>query len=32
MVARWLALGPASLFKVEDADREDVEIKFAMAS
>jgi LemA protein len=32
IVARWLALVPAELFKVEDADREDVEIKFAMAS
>jgi LemA protein len=31
-VARWLALSPAQLFKVEDADREDIEIKFAMAS
>jgi LemA protein len=31
-VARWLALSPAELFKVEDADREDIEIKFAMAS
>ncbi|HKQ56359.1 MAG TPA: LemA family protein [Candidatus Eisenbacteria bacterium] len=31
-VARWLALAPAQLFHVEDADREDVEIKFAMAS
>jgi len=31
-VARWLALTPAQLFKVEDADREDIEIKFAMAS
>ena len=32
IVARWLTLSPAELFKVEDADREDVEIKFAMAS
>ena len=32
VVARWLALTPAELFKVEEADREDVEIKFAMAS
>ena len=31
-VARWLGLAPAQLFHVEDADREDVEIKFAMAS
>jgi LemA protein len=31
-VARWLALSPAQLFKIEDADREDIEIKFAMAS
>ena len=31
-VARWLALSPAQLFRVEDADREDIEIKFAMAS
>ena len=32
IVARWLALSPAELFKVDEADREDVEIKFAMAS
>jgi len=31
-VARWLALSPAQLFKIDDADREDIEIKFAMAS
>jgi LemA protein len=31
MVANWLALVPAQLFKVDDADRQDVEIKFAMA-
>ena len=32
IVANWLALGPAELFKVEDADRQDVEIRFAAAS
>jgi len=32
MVARWLGLSRAQLFEVDDADREDVEIKFAMAS
>jgi LemA protein len=32
IVAGWLALNPAELFKVEDEDRRDVEIKFAMAS
>jgi LemA protein len=31
IVANWLALAPAQLFKVDDADRQDVEIKFAMA-
>jgi len=31
-VARWMALEPAELFKVAASDREDVEIKFAMAS
>ena len=31
-MARWLGLSSAQLFKVEDADREDIEIKFAMAS
>jgi LemA protein len=31
-VARWLGLSSAQLFKVQDADREDIEIKFAMAS
>jgi len=31
-VARWMALQPAELFKVDAADRADVEIKFAMAS
>jgi LemA protein len=31
IVANWLALVPAQLFKVDEADREDVEIKFAMA-
>jgi len=31
-VARWMTLQPAELFKVDDADRADVEIKFAMAS
>jgi LemA protein len=30
-VARWMALTPADLFKVAAADREDVEIKFALA-
>ena len=32
IVANWLGLAAAQLFKVEDADRQDVEIKFAMAS
>ena len=32
IVANWLALTPAQLFKVDEADRQDVEIKFAMAS
>jgi LemA protein len=31
IVAGWLALKPAELFKVDEADRQDVEIKFAMA-
>ena len=31
IVAGWLALKPAELFKVDESDREDVEIKFAMA-
>jgi LemA protein len=30
-VAGWLSLTPAELFHAEEADREDVEIKFAMA-
>ena|SRR5436309_9561893 len=32
IVANWLALGPAELFKVDEADRQDVEIRFAAAS
>ena len=32
IVANWLALGPAELFKVAEADRQDVEIRFAAAS
>ena len=32
IVANWLALGPAELFKVDEVDRRDVEIKFAEAS
>jgi LemA protein len=32
IVANWLALGPAELFKVDEADRQDVEINFAAAS
>ena len=32
IVANWLALVPAQLFKVDESDRQDVEIKFAMAS
>ena len=32
IVANWLALGPAELFKVSKADRQDVEISFAAAS
>jgi LemA protein len=32
IVAGWLALTPAQLFKVDESDRQDVEIKFAMAS
>jgi LemA protein len=31
IVAGWLALRPAELFKVDESDRQDVEIKFAMA-
>ena len=31
-VAGWLSLQPAELFKVDEADRQDVEIKFAAAS
>jgi len=31
IVAGWLALKPAELFKVDESDRQDVEIKFAMA-
>ncbi|MEK7331164.1 MAG: LemA family protein [Candidatus Eisenbacteria bacterium] len=31
IVANWLALTPAQLFKVDEVDRQDVEIKFAMA-
>ena len=31
IVANWLALGPAELFKVDEADRQDVEINFAAA-
>jgi len=31
-VARWMTLEPAELFKVAASDREDVEIKFALAS
>ena len=32
IVANWLALGPAELFKVDEADRRDVQIRFAVAS
>ena len=32
IVAGWLALKSAELFKIDDVDRRDVEIKFAMAS
>jgi LemA protein len=32
IVANWLALGPAELFKVDEADRQDVQIQFAAAS
>ena len=32
IVANWLALGPGELFKVDEADRQDVEIRFAAAS
>jgi len=31
IVAGWLALTPAQVFHVDEADRQDVEIKFAMA-
>jgi LemA protein len=31
IVANWLALVPAHLFTIDEADRRDVEIKFAMA-
>ena len=31
IIANWLTLVPAQLFKADEADREDVEIKFAMA-
>lgn len=31
IVANWLALGSAELFKVDEADRQDVEIRFAAA-
>jgi LemA protein len=31
IVANWLALGPAELFKVDEADRRDVQIRFAAA-
>jgi LemA protein len=31
IVANWLALTPAQLFRVDESDRQDVEIKFAMA-
>ncbi len=31
IVANWLALGPAELFKVDERDRQDVEIRFAAA-
>ena len=29
VVANWLALGPAELFRIDEADRQDVEIRFA---
>src|SRR5436309_5011628 len=32
IVAKWLGLGPAELFKVDEQDRQDVEIRFAAAS
>ena len=32
IVANWLALTPAELFKVDEADRQDVEIKFAASA
>jgi LemA protein len=32
IVANWLAFTPAELFKVAESDRQDVEIKFAVAS
>jgi LemA protein len=31
-VAGWLSLQPADLFKVEESDRQDVEVRFAQAS
>jgi LemA protein len=31
IVANWLGLVPAHLFKADEADRQDIEIKFAMA-
>ena len=31
IVASWLSFTPATLFQVEESDREDVEIKFQMA-
>ena len=31
IVANWLTLVPAHLFKIDEADRQDIEIKFAMA-
>ncbi len=32
IVANWLSLQPAELFKIDEADRQDVEIRFAQAS
>ena len=32
IVANWLALTPAELFKVDEADRQDVEIRFAASA
>jgi LemA protein len=32
VVASWLACQPAELFKIDEDDRKDVDIKFAMAS